>query len=532
LNEDIAFQLMSRMKEEGVSPNVHIYNSAISACARCNLWEKGLELFEEMDTVGVERDVVSFNAVLDAVSPQVQLGRRLFELGIEKGFYARVSRLGEQWLELDLHFLSLGGGEIALGWWFEECLVPYLVNTSKLAAVKSIDIVTGYGKTRMRGVRHGDDGMRKRVRAMLHYMNIQEIEQSNKGRIHIDKEALIAEVQKNGGRIIFDEEGYNRYKEENTTANHVPDVPQKLRPRLDLTEPYPLPDPLVDRRSSGPRDGYDRRVSNASRRGSSDIDYGRRSSNNYRNQDERYSSGHRGSGYGNRGGDYNRQGSYDDAFKNHSNYEVDSRALSTVFSNSRGSFNRRSNPQVNDQYQVQVHYDSASNGRVQELYENPREDYYSESRSSNPQYENQYLNRRASDTTDYRGRQGRSNQYEEDRGQYRRRGTYGGRETTTQPYGSHPDQRVDAHVASYQHPQYERQSYGDQDQGEGRYRPLKSSNQEIDSYNGDVGSYGRDSDRGEKRPATSVGGEQPPPAKRRGYDIDSTRSSITGARGF
>jgi hypothetical protein len=28
-------------------------------------------------------------------------------------------------------------------------LVPYLDNSSKLAAVKSIDIVTGYGKTRM-----------------------------------------------------------------------------------------------------------------------------------------------------------------------------------------------------------------------------------------------------------------------------------------------------------------------------------------------------------------------------------------------
>ena len=70
--------------------------------------------------------------------------------GVERGFYARVSRLGTQWLELDLHFLSLGGGEIALGWWFEECLVPYLVNTSKLEAVQSISIVTGYGKVRSR----------------------------------------------------------------------------------------------------------------------------------------------------------------------------------------------------------------------------------------------------------------------------------------------------------------------------------------------------------------------------------------------
>lgn len=72
---------MDRMKMEGVAPNVHIYNSAISACARCNLWEKGLELFEEMDKIGVVKDVVSYNAVLDAVCSQVALGRRLFQEG-------------------------------------------------------------------------------------------------------------------------------------------------------------------------------------------------------------------------------------------------------------------------------------------------------------------------------------------------------------------------------------------------------------------------------------------------------------------
>jgi pentatricopeptide repeat protein len=63
------------------SPNVHIYNSAISACARCNLWEKGYELFREMDEVCVLRDVVTYNAVLDAVSSQIQLGRKLFQEG-------------------------------------------------------------------------------------------------------------------------------------------------------------------------------------------------------------------------------------------------------------------------------------------------------------------------------------------------------------------------------------------------------------------------------------------------------------------
>jgi hypothetical protein len=161
----------------------------------------------------------------------------MFSTGVEKGFYARVSRLGSQWLELDLHFLSLGGGEIALGWWFEECLVPYLVNTSKLEAVQSISIVTGYGKTRSRGARMNDDGMRLRVKAMLKHMSIKETPQPNKGRIHINKQELIDEVKKNDGKVVFDHTGYTRFKEEETTSNKFPDVPQQVRARFRPARP-------------------------------------------------------------------------------------------------------------------------------------------------------------------------------------------------------------------------------------------------------------------------------------------------------
>ena len=120
---------------------------------------------------------------------------------------------------------------------FEECLVPYLINTSKLEAVQSISIVTGWGKTRSRGARMNDDGMRLRVKAMLKYMDIHETPQPNKGRIHIDKAALIEVVKKNSGRIRFDIEGYTRFKEEETTANKFPDVVQQVRPRFRPVRP-------------------------------------------------------------------------------------------------------------------------------------------------------------------------------------------------------------------------------------------------------------------------------------------------------
>jgi hypothetical protein len=168
---------------------------------------------------------------IDAVCSQVDLAEKIFHEGVSRGFYAKVSRLGTQWLELDLHFLSLGGGETALRWWFEKCLVPYLGDSNELASVKSIDIVTGYGKTRARGMRKGDDSMRKRVRAMLSFMNVTEIVQPNLGRIHIDKQALVKEVERNRGRIIFDAQGYEQFKLQEGLDEPYSDTPQFVRPR-------------------------------------------------------------------------------------------------------------------------------------------------------------------------------------------------------------------------------------------------------------------------------------------------------------
>ncbi len=168
---------------------------------------------------------------LDAVCCQVDLAEQIFHDGVSRGFYAKVSRLGTQWFELDLHFLSLGGGETALRWWFEKCLVPYLGNSKELASVKSIDIVTGYGKTRSRVVRKGDDSMRKRVRAMLSFMNVCEIVQPNLGRIHIDKTALLKEVERNNGKITFDAHGYEQFKLQEGLDEPYSDAPQAVRPR-------------------------------------------------------------------------------------------------------------------------------------------------------------------------------------------------------------------------------------------------------------------------------------------------------------
>mmetsp|Transcript_7308 Transcript_7308/g.16589 ORF Transcript_7308/g.16589 Transcript_7308/m.16589 type:complete len:487 (+) Transcript_7308:1820-3280(+) len=151
----------------------------------------------------------------------------------------------------------------------------------------------------MRGVRHGDDGMRKRVRAMLSFMNIQEVDQPNKGRIHIDKEALMKEVEGNGGKIVFDEEGYRQYKSENTTANHIPNVDQKVRPRYNAAHFRDVPlgdsarsnssrsqDTFNEGRSRSDLQNYPNGYDRRSRRGSDRRRQSSDSSNHRRRQDD------------------------------------------------------------------------------------------------------------------------------------------------------------------------------------------------------------------------------------------------------
>lgn len=147
----------------------------------------------------------------------------------------QVSRLGDNWLELDLHFMSLGGGEIAFWWWFQECLVEYMVNSDKLSQVKSINIVTGTGKSRQRSqveVITVNDNMRKRILAMMSFMNLEEVPQRNPGRVQVNRDQFVEEVRKNGGKIIFDADGYREFIEKETQRNIVPVKEQIVRPRI------------------------------------------------------------------------------------------------------------------------------------------------------------------------------------------------------------------------------------------------------------------------------------------------------------
>eukprot|EP00611_Tribonema_gayanum_P029574 TRINITY_DN7957_c0_g1_i2.p1 TRINITY_DN7957_c0_g1~~TRINITY_DN7957_c0_g1_i2.p1 ORF type:complete len:566 (-),score=111.39 TRINITY_DN7957_c0_g1_i2:274-1971(-) len=53
--------------EGGVQPNLHVYNSCISACAKAGQWKAALQLLEDMTTNRVQPDVITYGAALDAL---------------------------------------------------------------------------------------------------------------------------------------------------------------------------------------------------------------------------------------------------------------------------------------------------------------------------------------------------------------------------------------------------------------------------------------------------------------------------------
>lgn len=408
--------------------------------------------------------------------------------------------MATHWLELDLHFLSLGGGEVALQWWFEECLVPYF-QSEKLAAVKTVHIVTGYGKTRWRGAREGDDGMRKRIGAMLSFMNIHEFEQPNKGRIHIDKALLEQEVARNNGRIIFDAEGYNKWKAEQTTANQVPSVEQIVRPRnLPTRTGEVRPRMNQDRYPRNNRGGFGGRGRGRGGPGRGYYDGGRGGGPPGRQFDgpnRDYQGGRQGGPggqYDGEGRGYYRQQSDSGRYGGPPGESGGGRDANYAPSNDRysgGRDDRQGYGRKNDRY--------GDNSYAQQSY--GQQSYGSQSNNSNDYQSNNRSNDYHSHDRSY----GNDNQ---DRGSYQ--GGYG---NDNDGYNSRPP----AASRGY----HDGRSQGYASRGDSNYGPGSQRDDRHSSYGGDGGDsqshYGPDSHGG------SVGGDRKRPydesfQQNRGYD--------------
>ena len=90
----------------------------------------------------------------------------------------------------------------------------------------------------------GDDGMRKRVLAMMSFMRLKEVKQPNMGRVQLNIQAFIEEVRQNKGKVLFDSDGYRLFVEKETGSNEHEEVEQIRRPKV-------CPHPQVADRNGG-----------------------------------------------------------------------------------------------------------------------------------------------------------------------------------------------------------------------------------------------------------------------------------------
>lgn len=144
------------------------------------------------------RGQVTYNIVLDLTCPyNLTKAREIFNQGIKLGFYTRLfkSNNDNSYIEIDLHFLSVGAAITATLWWFDECIIP------NISTVKTMHIITGYGKSRMENIVKKENtyaklGIAKHVRKVLDLLQLKEIKQSNMGMVKVCVETFSEGVDK------------------------------------------------------------------------------------------------------------------------------------------------------------------------------------------------------------------------------------------------------------------------------------------------------------------------------------------------
>ena len=61
------------MRQQGLQVNVITYSAVISACGKCEMPERALQLFDEMQQQGLEPNVITYTAVISAGGLTLQL---------------------------------------------------------------------------------------------------------------------------------------------------------------------------------------------------------------------------------------------------------------------------------------------------------------------------------------------------------------------------------------------------------------------------------------------------------------------------
>jgi pentatricopeptide repeat domain-containing protein 1 len=232
---EIALSLLRRMKEEGLTPDIHTYssvisaceaagqwqralgvlqsiidedaseesfarpktlnlycwNAAISACEKGGAWVEALDLYERMlETESFMPNVVTMNSLLEALdnNGQKELAQSKYDeglaLGIVNPWRWTKDKNGEALLALDLHTFSAAMTRAALRNLFDKWLDE---NDSTGGLTRDLVIITGQGRNRP-----SQPVLQTTAKEVLLEYGIEaQVDVTNKGRLVIGIEELL-----------------------------------------------------------------------------------------------------------------------------------------------------------------------------------------------------------------------------------------------------------------------------------------------------------------------------------------------------
>ena len=180
-----ALSLLNEMRESGVEPNEFSYSSAIQACARAGQADVAMRLFEALEVAeAVNAEVVTFNAILDAVCEQRSNATMLWKLACSRGCYPGAVSWGDV-PQLDLHCMSEGAAETAVRWWLQEGVAEGAAAAAGSVPPERLELITGWGKSRPTTQ---DSDVRLRVHEVLRQMGAETRPTDNPGLFVVEAE--------------------------------------------------------------------------------------------------------------------------------------------------------------------------------------------------------------------------------------------------------------------------------------------------------------------------------------------------------
>ena len=82
-----SLSLLAEMQDQGLSPNVITYSSAISACGQSYQWQMAVQLFDDMQWKYLWPNVITFNALISACGHGLQWLCCLYNFFAKVGVY-------------------------------------------------------------------------------------------------------------------------------------------------------------------------------------------------------------------------------------------------------------------------------------------------------------------------------------------------------------------------------------------------------------------------------------------------------------